>query len=516
MSAPASTPELAKVSSKEQEVFAEHDERTLENGGTADRKRLERKLLWKLDARFCLFIILYVLSKLHALSFLTYDPSDASRPREDYIDRNNAGAARLKGFEKDLGLTGQQFPTVLSILYVGYILTQVPSNVIVQKTGRPSLWLPFCMFIWGGLSVATGAAKNFGQVLAIRILLGVAESAFFPGALMTLASWYTKRELGQRITLLYCGSLISNAFGPLIAAGILGRMEGAGGVRAWRWLFYIEGAITMAVAVISVFILPDFPHNSRGFSAEEKELAQLRMTEDVGMKDETTVSTGTALKIALGDYKLHLMSLTLTAMVVGLSFNSYFPTLTKTLGYSSEVSLLLCAPPFVWAAIVAYIVSRDSDKRQERYLHIVVPLVFGIVGAIIAMTCRKSFGASYFALFLLASSYAGFVVFYALVSSTFARPAMTRSISLAYVNAFSQLGNISGSYIWPSKWAPYTKSYGIVIAMFSATIIGLTIIRFDLVRLNKKLAARDESEAKGQEHHGLSATDYPAGFRYTL
>ncbi|BGP05329.1 putative transporter [Rhodotorula toruloides] len=515
MPGPASTPELAKVSSKEQEVFAEHDERTLETGGTADRKRLERKLLWKLDARFCLFIVL--LSLPSSLLRPGSCPDSPFCPKIDYIDRNNTGAARLKGFEKDLGLVGQQFATVLSILYVGYILTQIPSNIIVQKTGRPSLWLPFCMLIWGGLSVATGAAKNFGQVLAIRILLGIAESAFFPGALMTLASWYTKRELGQRITLLYCGSLISNAFGPLIAAGILGRMEGAGGIRAWRWLFYIEGAITMAVAVISVFILPDFPHNSRGFSAEEKELAQLRMTEDVGMKDETTVSTWTALKIALGDYKLHLMSLTLTAMVVGLSFNAYFPTLTKTLGYSSEVSLLLCAPPFVWAAIVAYFVSRDSDKRQERYLHIVVPLVFGIVGAIIAMTCRKSFGASYFALFLLASSYAGFVVFYALVSSTFARPAMTRSISLAYVNAFSQLGNIAGSYVWQSKWGPsYAKSYGIVIAMFVATIIGLTVIRFDLVRLNKKLASRDEAEAKGQEHHGLSATDYPAGFRYTL
>lgn len=139
-------------------------------------------------------------------------------------------------------------------------------------------------------------------------------------------------------------------------------MEGAGGVSAWRWLFYvsllsvrpsstfassrfpflplrilyaskltvkyvlqIEGALTMAFAVISVFILPDFPHNSRGFSAEEKELAQLRMTEDVGMKDETTVSTWTAVKLSLGDYKTWCMSLTLTAMVIGLSFNAYFP-----------------------------------------------------------------------------------------------------------------------------------------------------------------------------------------------
>lgn len=125
------------------------------------------------------------------------------------------------------------------------------------------------------------------------------------------------------------------------------------------------------------------------------------------------------------------------------------PQLTKTLGYDNTTSLLLCAPPFAFAALTAFIVSRDSDKRQERFLHIVVPLLFGVVGFIIAMTTH-SFAPRYISLFLMAGSYSGFVVFYAWVASTFARPAMTRGVAIAAVNAISQLGNIIGAYIFPA------------------------------------------------------------------
>lgn len=125
-------------------------------------------------------------------------------------------------------------------------------------------------------------------------------------------------------------------------------MEGKGGVRAWQWLFYvrrsarfplktshsrsprtqIEGGLTMAMAIVAVLILPDFPHNSRHFSKAELELAQLRMTEDVGTKDDTKVSTWTAFKFAVTDYKLWHMALALTSMVIGLSFVSRLAHLT--------------------------------------------------------------------------------------------------------------------------------------------------------------------------------------------
>lgn len=96
---------------------------------------------------------------------------------------------------------------------------QVPSNAIVQRTGRPSIYLPVCMMIWGTISCASGVARSFVPLLITRLTLGIVEAAFFPGAIFLLSKWYTRRELGLRTSILFCGSLISNAFGPLIAAG---------------------------------------------------------------------------------------------------------------------------------------------------------------------------------------------------------------------------------------------------------------------------------------------------------
>ncbi|GAA5929106.1 hypothetical protein JCM3775_006737 [Rhodotorula graminis] len=460
--------DLKPTSSKEQDAFEERDERAEEEAITLtpdERKRLERKLVRKIDARFSILIVIYILN---------------------YIDRNNASAARTKGLEEDLGLKGKEMDTLLSILNMG-----------IQYCGRPSIVIPTAVLLWGAVSTGMGATHSFGPALACRFLLGFVEAAFFPGALMTLAAWYPKRSLGKRFTGLYCGSLISNALGPVLA---------------------IEGSLTMAVAVIAFFVLPDFPHNTRwGFSKEEKQLAVQRMTEDVGMKDDTSkISNWEALKLSLCDYKLWMMALALTSVTVGLSFNQFFPQITKTLGYSNTASLLLCAPPFLFAAICAFLVSAHSDKVGERYLHIVVPFGIGIIGFIIAAT-TSSFGPRYFSLFCMAQSYSGFVCLLAWISSTFSRPAMTRSISLAFANALSQLGNIAGAYCFDKRWGPsYTRSWAICIATFAFSIFVCTLHRLNLARLNRKLAARDEVEAHGKEHAAVDALDYPAGFRYML
>jgi hypothetical protein len=130
-----------------------------------------------------------------------------------------------------------------------------------------------------------------------------------------------------------------------------------------RWLFFIEGALTILVAVIAVFALPDFPENSHRFlSEEEMRLAELRMQEDVGIgdsdEDDCKGSRIPGLLEALGDWRVYWLALALTSLVVSLSFNAFFPTLTATLGYSPTVTLLLCVPPWVFATVVALAVSR--------------------------------------------------------------------------------------------------------------------------------------------------------------
>ncbi|CAG9976199.1 unnamed protein product [Clonostachys byssicola] len=453
--------------------FAAHDELQVPTMDPARRAEVEKSLKRKLDARCSLFVLIYIMN---------------------YLDRNNIAAARLKGLEADLNLNGTQYATCLSILYVGYILMQVPSNMFINRIERPSVYIACSMLLWGVISTLTGCVNNFGGMVATRFLLGFVEAAFLPGALLILSKWYTRRELTTRNAILFCGNLISNAFSALIGAGVLSNMQGVLGHAAWRWLFWIEGAITMTVAISAAFILPDLPTNSRGFTEDERRVAQLRMMEDVGEADTDSAEQGMfdGLIMAVKDVKIYVMMFTFTAYVVGLSFNAFFPTLTNTLGFGYVPTLLMSSPPWVFSCIVSVIVSWHSDRTQEKFWHITCPILGGIVGFVISMS-TLNVAARYVALFLQASSYAGFIVFYSWISSSFPRPPAKRAVAIAMINAFSQLGNIAGSYVWGLSDNGFRKSYGIVLSMFGVTIVGCFAFRCILVRLNKKLEEGEQA-----------------------
>ncbi|KAM0255284.1 hypothetical protein ACHAQJ_005939 [Trichoderma viride] len=439
----------------------------------ARRAEVEKSLKRKLDTRCSLFILIYIMN---------------------YLDRNNIGAARLKGLQADLNLSDTQYATCLSILYVGYILMQVPSNMFINRIQRPSIYIACAMTVWGLISTLSGVAKDFKDLVVIRFFLGFVEAAFLPGALLILSKWYTRRELTTRNALLFCGNLISNAFSSLVAAGVLSNMQGVLGHAAWRWLFFIEGAATMAIAISAGFILPDLPTNARGFTEEEKQVAQLRMLEDVGEVDVDSTGQGVfdGLIMCGKDIKVYLMMLTLTAYVVGLSFNAFFPTLTGTLGFGYVPTLLMSSPPWVFACLISLAISWNADRTQEKFYHIIAPIIMGVAGFVISMS-TLNVAARYVALFLQAGSYAGFIVFYSWISSSFPRPPAKRAVAIAMVNAFSQLGNVAGSYVWDLSDNGYRKSYGIVLSMFGVTIAGCFLFKMILSNLNKKLEAGEEA-----------------------
>ncbi|KAI1134743.1 major facilitator superfamily domain-containing protein [Hypoxylon sp. FL0543] len=471
------------------------------------RARVEKSLKRKLDARCSIFVLIYILN---------------------YLDRNNIAAARLKGLQSDLNLDNTQYATCLSILYVGYILMQVPSNMFINRIERPSLYISCAMLLWGLISTLTGNTYNFTGMVLVRFFLGFVEAAFLPGALLIQSKWYTRKELTTRNAILFCGNIISNAFSALVGAGVLSNMQGVLGHAAWRWLFWIEGGITMAVAISAGFILPDLPHNSRGFTAEELEVAQLRMIEDVGEADADGANQGVfdGLIMAVKDVKIYLMMLTFTAYVVGLSFNAFFPTLTGTLGFDYVPTLLMSAPPWVFSCIVSLVNAWHADRTQEKFWHITGPIIGGIVGFIISMS-TLNVAARYVALFLQASAYAGFIVFYSWISSSFPRPPAKRAVAIALINAFSQLGNVAGSYVWDLKDNGYRKSYGIVTALFGITIVGCWAFRAILGNLNRKLEEGEQAwdiqpdvVARTAEMEHMESPDealrMQKGFRYLL
>lgn len=242
----------------------------------------------------------------------------------NFIDRNNFANARLSGLEADLGLSDVEYQTCISILLVGYVAMQVPSNMILTAIKRPSWYLCACVAVWGVISAATGAVRNAAGAIMCRFFLGCVEASFFPGSLYFLSRWYTRREMQLRVTVLNAGNLAAQAFGGLIAAGILGDMEGALGLAAWRWLFIIEGAVTVAVAGIAVFVLPDYPQTTGWLSAEERRIAVGRLAVDAGAEtdEEDDVTALQGLKMACKDPKVWLLGITYHTTIMGLSVSS--------------------------------------------------------------------------------------------------------------------------------------------------------------------------------------------------
>jgi len=129
------------------------------------------------------------------------------------------------------------------------VLMQVPSNAVLNYVGRPSWYIGAFVIIWGTVSALTSQVKTAGQIIGCRFVLGFVEAPFFAGVLFYISKWYTKEELSLRMAIFYSGSLVSGAFGNLIAAGILSGLNGRRGYSAWQWLYIIEGTITVFVGV---------------------------------------------------------------------------------------------------------------------------------------------------------------------------------------------------------------------------------------------------------------------------
>ncbi|KAK7688861.1 hypothetical protein QCA50_007550 [Cerrena zonata] len=442
-----------------------------------DRERAEKRLVRLLDMRLLPTIILIFLM--------------------NYIDRNAITAARIEGLQSDLRLTDEQYSTVLAVLFATYIPAQIPSNIILNRISRPSYYIPGCAILWGLISALTGFTKDYSGIIATRLFLGVPEAAFYPGAIYLLSCWYTRKELAFRSAILYGGLLLSNGLGSLIAAGILSGMEGVRGIRAWRWLFYIEGSITICVGFLAIddfsWALPDYPHNTRWLTPAQRRLAQIRLSDDAGEADEDLghESVFIGLIQALKDTKVHIFILISCAELLGMSFQNFFPTLTSTLGFNTMISLLLAAPPWILATVVSCLNAWHADRTGERFFHISTWWLVVILGFIIA-TSTMSVAGRYVAMFFMASGFSGFAITLVWLSNTVPRPPAKRSAAIALVNGLGNLGNLIGSYAWKSTWGPdYHPSMFIGIGSLAFAWVLALIMRYILVKENQDLDRRD-------------------------
>jgi len=251
--------------------------------------------------------------------------------------------------------------------------------------------------------------------------------------------------------------------------------------------------------------LPDYPHNTRWLTPEETHLAQVRLAEDVGEadKDSQQASIFEGLKLALKDPKIPIFMLAACSQTLGFSFVNFFPTLTATLGYSTTITLLLAAPPWIYSAIVTLINARHADVTGERFFHQTAPWWVVMVGYIISLSTMNT-GARYFSLFLMTTGYSGVALALVWVANAVPRPPAKRSAAIGLVNGFANIGNLMGSYIWKASWGPqYHQSMIIAFCGFALASVLCFIFRMLLVRENKRMEREELDLMHGPERERI-------------
>ncbi|KAL2106085.1 hypothetical protein VUR80DRAFT_7315 [Thermomyces stellatus] len=449
-----------------------------------ERAAREKKFLRKIDLRLLpILIIMYIMN---------------------YIDRNAVPHARVQGLETDLGLEGVQYNVVLSITFIGYILMQVPSNMLLSLL-RPSWYLAGCMIAWGIVSGCTAATQNFGGLAACRFFLGITEAPFFAGVAFLFSGWYTRKELGLRLGIFFSAAMISGAFGGLFAAGIAAAFEG-NKIETWRWLFLIEGIATVVFAVLTGLIIPDWPATTKWLSTEEKALGIVRILEDAG-EEEDEITTFAAFKMAAKDYCVWLCILGQMCVQAVASLTNFLPTLVENFGFNTIHTLLLTAPPYLFTAVFCMFNTWYSDKTSKRSPHMIYPSLVAIAGIIITMATTNT-GARYFALFLmLPGTYGCFQISNAWMANIGARPRKKRAISLAMNNAVGNVALVWTPYLYPASDGPrYMTAWSVNLALTVLTIASSAVLTFLLRRKNKKIqqleSTLSEENVEGKDYSG--------------
>ncbi|KAL4790762.1 major facilitator superfamily domain-containing protein [Aspergillus venezuelensis] len=441
-----------------------------------------------------------------------------------HIDRANIGNAKIEGMIDDLNMSGVQYNTVLSIFFIPYVLLEVPSNILLKKFKRPSTYLGILVVSWGVIMTCTGFVHNFGALMAVRVLLGIFEAGFFPGAIYLCSYWYMPKDLALRISYFYCASALSGAFSGLLAAAIA-EMDGAGGYEGWRWIFILEGLATVVIGVACFFFLIDTPAlSTRWLEPDEIQYLELSMfIKQGGRVEHEKGFKWKDLMMVLTNWRVYMQAWFLFAQSA-LSYGTKFtlPTITQSMGFSDTNAQLTSAPPYVAAAISAIIFARLSDHFYWRMPFVIIPMLIVVVAYSIIISLKgelkANMGVAYFAVVL---AVVGIYPIQAAAASWNANniaPASRRAIGIALMNCVGNVGGILGSFMYLESEKPkYYTGFGISLALGGTGIIMAVLLEWSYKVANRrKEAIADEARVRYTEEELFDMGDRSPLFKHVL
>jgi MFS transporter, ACS family, tartrate transporter len=326
----------------------------------------ERSAMWKVTCRLIPFLfLLYVVN---------------------ILDRINVGFARLEMLE-DLQMSEEVYALGASVFFIGYFLFEVPSNLIMRRTGA-RLWMARIMITWGLISAAMMFVKGAWSFYLLRFLLGLAEAGFFPGMILYLSYWFPALERSRAVSRFMAAAPIAGVLGNPISGALMQYMDQVAGLAGWQWLFLVEGVPAMMLGVAAWFYLTDRPDLAHWLTPDERNWLTQRMSREERHREDRH---GLTLFQAMANRRIWLLSALYFTVAMGSNtFGLYLPKIIdEHFAHRDKFQVgLLAAIPSLAAVISMVLVGIHSDRTGERRWHVAVPAVVAAAGWALSGYCQ--------------------------------------------------------------------------------------------------------------------------------
>lgn len=306
----------------------------------------------------------------------------------NYLDRTAIGFAGPNGMNEDLGLTAAQYGFASGVFFIGYILLEIPSNLALHRFGARR-WLARIMVSWGLVALLFTWVQTFTQLTTLRFLLGVAEAGFFPGAILFLSLWVPAHYRSKILGLFYLAQPLTTVIGAPLAGWLI-TQHGVFGLEGWRFMYFGVAIPAIVIGVVAWFYLADKPADAKWLTRDE----QVWLTDAIAVdaKGKTGASGHGNVRAALTSGRVWVMSGIYFGFIYGLYALAFFlPTIIA--GFESQFGTkfttfekgLITGIPYLPAAIVLYLWTRDATRRGVRTWHIALPAAIGGVSIPLAL-----------------------------------------------------------------------------------------------------------------------------------
>ncbi|KAK4208747.1 inner membrane transporter yfaV [Rhypophila decipiens] len=292
------------------------------------------------------------------------------------LDRMNIASALTAGFATDIKVDQSTINLGNQLMFMSIVILEIPSNMLLQRVG-PRKWIAGQVLAFGLVASLQIFVKNRTGFLVSRFILGLCESGYIPGAIYTLSTWYTKKELARRVAVFFFGMFGGNAISPLLATGIL-KLDSARGLRGWQWLFLVEGLFTIFVSLIILLFLPGTPDKPRPllssgiirFTESDAHTLRERLQRDEQGKAPEAQGMHISLQVVwttVSHYKRwpHFIS-TFAVFSTWSPLTTYTPSIMVSLGWDRTEANALAAVGAALALVFVFLFAYISDVTNQR------------------------------------------------------------------------------------------------------------------------------------------------------